>query len=636
MLGRYKGKREAPRGEDPSRERELDPFAPEDAGGLSSGGQPAASAAPTDVGDPFAEETPQPGAGADPFEEAGAPADVGDPFTPEGNGGAGRLEAFRAGCGRFFRSRKGKVITTVVCCLLAFVVGGTIALRGWIKSPEIPVTTPEVEQQPAEDLTEEPQGPTDDELYPDDGYTGDMPTVSGERKEGVYTFLLVGTDMDDGNTDTIMVATYDTVNQDVSIMSIPRDTMINASWDIKKINSVYSRYADGIGALKTQISRLIGFTPDFYVKVELSMFVELVDLVGGVEFYVPQDMDYDDDWQDLHIHLKEGLQVLDGESAMELVRFRRYAEGDIKRVQVQQDFMKALIKECLSLEHWGKIKAYIDLAMENVETDLEFGSIVWFAAQALGLNGGGALAMDNVYTCTLPANYYASAWSRATSQEQSYVTIYPNQVVELVNERFNPYLQNVTTSMLDAMSILSNGDIASSTGSVRDTQHNALMAVRRGEAYYDDSGNIVYGTPPTEPEVLQDELGNYYILDENGSIVYTDESGTPIQPVLPPDGTGGTSGEVGSGSQTGGTGQSGAGGVANGTENSGTPAAPGGDGEADATDPTSGASGTEGSAETGTETGGSSEETDGGTAQLPEEPDTPAEPGADTEPPGWL
>ena len=96
---------------------------------------------------------------------------------------------------------------------------------------------------------------------------------------------------------------------------------------------------------------------------------------------------------------------------------------------VQQDFMKALIQECLSLEHWGKIKAYIDLAMENVETDLDFGSIVWFAAQALGLNGGGALDMDNVYTCTIPANYYASSWSRATSQEKSYVTIYPNHVV---------------------------------------------------------------------------------------------------------------------------------------------------------------------------------------------------------------
>ena len=636
MLGRYKGKREAPRGENVPGERELDPFTP----GAGEKGDPfdqnVTREPAAGVGDPFAEgpastESAAP-EGEDPFEAETVPAEeLGDPFAEETGGEGRKLDAFRAGCGRFFRSRKGKVITTVVCCLLAFVVGGTIALRGWIKPPEIP-TAPVEPEETVPEQPEEPAEPTDDELYPDDGYTGDMPTVSGERKEGVYTFLLVGTDMGDGNTDTIMVATYDTKNQNVSIMSIPRDTMINASWDIKKINSVYSRYSDGIGALKTQISRLVGFTPDFYVKVELSMFVELVDLVGGVEFYVPQDMNYDDDWQDLHIHLEEGLQVLDGESAMELVRFRRYAEGDIKRVQVQQDFMKALIQECLSLEHWGKIKAYIDLAMENVETDLDFGSIVWFAAQALGLNGGGALDMDNVYTCTLPANYYASAWSRATGLKQSYVTIYPNQVVELVNERFNPYLQDVTTSMLDAMSILSNGDIASSTGSLRDTQHNAIMAVRRGEAYYDDNGNIVYGTPPTEPEVLQDELGNYYILDENGNIVYTDESGTPIQPALPLEGTGseGTGDTTGSADGTGGTGT---------TDTGSEPTVPG-DG---------GATGETGGAE---ESAGGAGETDGGSgadgagvpdsgtgdgsAQLPEEPDTPAEPSADEEPPSWL
>lgn len=636
MLGRYKGKREAPRGENVPGERELDPFTP----GAGEKGDPfdqnVTREPAAGVGDPFAEgpastESAAP-EGEDPFEAETVPAEeLGDPFAEETGGEGRKLDAFRAGCGRFFRSRKGKVITTVVCCLLAFVVGGTIALRGWIKPPEIP-TAPVEPEETVPEQPEEPAEPTDDELYPDDGYTGDMPTVSGERKEGVYTILLVGTDMGDGNTDTIMVATYDTKNQNVSIMSIPRDTMINASWDIKKINSVYSRYSDGIGALKTQISRLVGFTPDFYVKVELSMFVELVDLVGGVEFYVPQDMNYDDDWQDLHIHLEEGLQVLDGESAMELVRFRRYAEGDIKRVQVQQDFMKALIQECLSLEHWGKIKAYIDLAMENVETDLDFGSIVWFAAQALGLNGGGALDMDNVYTCTLPANYYASAWSRATSQEQSYVTIYPNQVVELVNERFNPYLQDVTTSMLDAMSILSNGDIASSTGSLRDTQHNAIMAVRRGEAYYDDNGNIVYGTPPTEPEVLQDELGNYYILDENGNIVYTDESGTPIQPALPLEGTGseGTGDTTGSADGTGDTGNTDTGseptvpGDGGGTgETGGAEESAGGAGETD------GGSGADGAGVPDSGTGD-------GSAQLPEEPDTPAEPSADEEPPGWL
>lgn len=463
-------------------------------------------------------------------------APLGDPFAEE------RVKPRKkSGWGAFWDSGKGKILVAVLSCLAVFAIVVAVVLKMWVKPPEIPANGLQDTPKPVTNQTqqgdvpvdEEAAGPTDDELYPDDGYNGDMPTVSGNRKEGVYTFLLVGTDMDDGNTDTIMVVSYDTKGQNINIMSIPRDTMINESWDIKKINSVYSRTGNSISSLANRVQKLIGFKPDFYVKVELEMFVKLVDLVEGVEFDVPQDMNYDDDWQNLHIHLKKGVQVLDGQHAMQLVRFRRYSEGDIKRVQVQQDFMKALIKECLKLEHWGKIKAYIDLAMESVETDLESGSVVWFAANVLGLNGVPALKMEDVNTCTLPGDYWGSAWSRDTNQEQSYVTIYPRQVVELVNESFNPYEQRVTTAMLDAMSILKNGDIASSTGALKDARHNAIMAVRRGEAYYDESGNLVYGKPPAKPE--QDELGSWFIKDEQGNIVYTDEQGNPLtdDPALP-------------------------------------------------------------------------------------------------------
>ncbi len=473
-------------------------------------------------------------------------AGIGDPFQEEPiNLKAPKSKPdLKARWGAYWESGKGKILVTVLSCLAVFVLVVVAAARMWIKPPSIPVEPiqDDVPQQTVPNQTDlsgdaEPTEPTDDELYPDDGYNGDMPTVSGNRKEGVYTFLLVGTDQDDGNTDTLMVVSYDTKEQDINIMSIPRDTMINEKWDIKKINSIYSRTGNSIDSLANRIQKLIGFKPDFYVKVELEMFVELVDLVEGVEFDVPQDMNYDDPWQDLHIHLKKGVQTLNGEDAMGLVRFRRYSEGDIQRVEVQQNFIKALIKECLSIKHWGKIKAYIDLAMKNVETDLDSGSVVWFAANVLGLNGAPALNMNDVYTCTLPGDYWGTAWSRDTQQEQSYVVIYPKQVVELVNERFNPYEQRVTTGMLDAMSILKNGDIASSTGSLRDTQHNAIMAVRRGEAYYDDNGKVVYGKPPAKPE--QDENGSWYILDEDGTIIFTDEDGNPLDPVLPsPDGMG--------------------------------------------------------------------------------------------------
>ena len=470
-------------------------------------------------------------------------SNAGDPFAEEEKPSVGER------CAQFFRSTGGKVFLIATACIVVLAAGALTAWSMWVKPPDLPAVpdSTQTAPKPSQDTpSTTPQGPTDDDLYPDDGYMGEMPALSGDRKEGVYTFLLVGTDLDDGNTDTIMVASYDTVNQDVGIMSIPRDTMVNVKWDIKRINSVYSYNGRSIDALKKHISKVVGFTPDFYAKVDLSMFIKLVDLVEGVEFDVPQDMNYDDPAQDLHIHLKKGVQVLDGQSAMELVRFRRYPEGDIKRVEVQQAFMKALIKECLAMENWGKIKAYIDLAMENVQTDLEVGSVVWFAANVLGLNKGTpALKMENVETYTLPGNYNASTYSRAVGNNQSYVTINPKEVVELVNEHFNPYEQRVTTSMLDAMSIRSNGDIASSTGSLRDTTHNAIMAVRRGEAYYDDNGKIVYGKKPTEPEgPKQDEEGRYYILDEEGNTVYTDKDGTPLEdPQLPPPwvpGSGGT------------------------------------------------------------------------------------------------
>jgi len=149
------------------------------------------------------------------------------------------------------------------------------------------------------------------------------------------------------------------------------------------------------------------------------------------------------------------------------------------------------------------------------------------------------LDMANVNTYTLPGNYIDGTWCRTfpNADKQAYVTVYANQTVELVNERFNPYQKKVTTGNLDIMSILPNGDIASSTGNLKDTEHNAWMAVRRGEAYYDEDGKIVYGTPPSEVEVLVDEFGNYYILDDEGNVVYTDESGIPLaelDPAVPP------------------------------------------------------------------------------------------------------
>ncbi len=287
------------------------------------------------------------------------------------------------------------------------------------------------------------------------------------RNEGSYTFLLLGVDKAAENTDTIMVATYDTVNQALSVMSIPRDTMVNLPWDVKKINSVYNQR--GIDGLKEQIKGITGFEPDFYVEIDLEAFVVLVDEIGGVKFNVPQDMRYKDPYQDLVIDLKAGEQVLDGQNAMGLVRFRRYASGDIGRIGVQQDFLKALIKQCLALENWSKISSYIRIFNDYVDSDLTSGEMLWFGEKAMGLD------MENVNFMTLPGNYSAYAWSRSMGQNLSYVTINTEEALEMINTYFNPYDTPITRDMLDIMSVNSDGTLSSTSGVVLDSKASQGM-----------------------------------------------------------------------------------------------------------------------------------------------------------------
>ena len=297
------------------------------------------------------------------------------------------------------------------------------------------------------------------------------PIVSGDRKDGWYTFLLIGTDASSGSTDTLMVVTYNVHDQKLNLMSIPRDTMVNVSWDIKKINSVYAM--SGMNGLRRHIAKLVGFAPDYYVKIDLNAFIEVVDLVGGVEVDVPIAMHYHDPAQNLNIDLDPGVQTLTGEQAMGLVRFRKSDRGadgrisgydDTGRVQTQQAFLKAMFKKCLSIRNWTKITGYVEIFQKDVESDLTLGEMLWFARQAMDLGE------DGFMTCTIPGNYYASAWSRSINQMQSYVTLYADQIIRLVNESFNPYLSRVTMANLDIMSINSDGSISSSTGYVADSR----------------------------------------------------------------------------------------------------------------------------------------------------------------------
>ena len=222
------------------------------------------------------------------------------------------------------------------------------------------------------------------------------PFASGEHgdalaeigKDGIVNFLVVGRDSVGENTDVIMVASLHTKNNTISILSIPRDTRVNVNGS-RKINSVYG-YAGACGMKKEEtlietVSTVSGLPIHYFAIVNLRAFREVVDELGGVEFDVKRPYHYEDPYQDLYIHIEPGYQVLDGEKAEGLIRYRHdYAMGDIDRVGVQQEFISALLKQKLQMRYITKISAVYDKVTDYVISNIKVSDLVEYAKELLG------------------------------------------------------------------------------------------------------------------------------------------------------------------------------------------------------------------------------------------------------------
>ena len=373
----------------------------------------------------------------------------------------------------------------LVAALAAVLLVGVITVGGYllkIRAPELPNRDGD---------TQDP-GQTDVDLDYGDGV---RPRVSGERKsKDFYTVLVLGRDTGGGgNTDTMLLASYDVTNQKATVMSIPRDTMVNVPWDVKKINSVYNYYGGGdkgIKALYKEISQLVGFEPDYQVVVEWEAVGAIVEAIGGVYFDVPYNMDYHDQYQDLVIEQEKGYRKLNGDDAMQVIRWRKndsnspYGNpqiGDSGRMQIQQDFLKAVIKQLLQLKNVANPRCIGKLAevfQENVETDLSFENILWFGKQAVI----GGLSLEDVSFMTMPwTGVYV--YSRTLSAEYGrtmkldYVVPQANALLDLVNDSLSPFTEKFTLRDLDIMSVNADGSLASSTGRVEDSKAAAAPPV---------------------------------------------------------------------------------------------------------------------------------------------------------------
>jgi len=203
---------------------------------------------------------------------------------------------------------------------------------------------------------------------------------------GLVRIIALGEDRSNpgtrGRSDTIIIAAIDLNNKTVRAVSIPRDTHVwfpdRDKYD--KINSAYAR--GGPTASLSAAERVLGVGIDYYIKTSIDGLKDTVDLLGGVEIDIEKDMNYVDRRGGLYIHLRKGYRLLNGNQALEYVRFRHDKLGDISRIQRQQKFLRAIARKALSSGSIARLPRIANEVMSNVETDMSGRDLLALAQMA--------------------------------------------------------------------------------------------------------------------------------------------------------------------------------------------------------------------------------------------------------------
>lgn len=207
------------------------------------------------------------------------------------------------------------------------------------------------------------------------GYNERRAALTGEvdpKFDGYTNILILG--IDDGENggreaDTIILLSFSNDTGKSRLISIPRDTWVEADSSAGRVGSLYTW--GGASLIVRHISNLLGISIHQYVVIDMSTFAELVDIFGGVDIYVEENMDYEDPESGLEIHLGQGYQHLNGEESQKYLRFRGEKLGDVGRVQRQQKFFKSFYTKVLQLDTIPKLPAIADIFRNKMETSAE-------------------------------------------------------------------------------------------------------------------------------------------------------------------------------------------------------------------------------------------------------------------------
>lgn len=301
-----------------------------------------------------------------------------------------------------------------------------------------------------------------------EGETTDANQQTGyTRKDGYYTFLVCGMDKVSKNTDVMMLISLDTVNDEINILQIPRDTFLNpdtSGYRVTRINGIYTsaynsapyagkkRRQIAMDVLCDTIETSLCVTIDRYVLMDTEAFIGIIDAIGGVDYYIPFDMDYEDPEQELYIHLKEGMHHLDGKAAEQFIRYRSgYVTGDIGRVEARADFLKAVyhtVRDNMSVSVAIEIAKQL---FDSVTTNASLEDIVFFANAVYGVHG------DNINVKTLSG----SSVMNPETGVWRYYALNKTAALADINRYMNAFKEAVSYDIFDKNAIFTddpNGD----------------------------------------------------------------------------------------------------------------------------------------------------------------------------------
>jgi LCP family protein required for cell wall assembly len=242
--------------------------------------------------------------------------------------------------------------------------------------------------------------------------------------------LLMGVDDGDNEhpdapkrSDTMIVANINKESGAVNLLSIPRDTrvMIQGHKGAEKITHAF--FYGGTSLAVQTVEQLLQVPIHYYVVVDWQAFIEVVDILGGVDLYVENDMNYEDPYANLAIHLSKGYQHLDGSKSGQYVRYRSDELGDIGRVQRQQRFLKAMAEKTMNIGTLLKVPYLLNTINKCVATDITTFTMLKLANSLKSFKTGG------LHADMLPGNF-------ATIDGISFWSHDPEQTKQLINRMF--------------------------------------------------------------------------------------------------------------------------------------------------------------------------------------------------------